>query len=256
MIKSPLAGWMGGKYQLSKQIVSMLPEHQCYCEPFAGAAWVLFRKPRSQVEVLNDINSELVTLYRVVQHHLEEFIRWFKWLLVSRKEFERFWQSDPKVLTDIQRAVRFFYLQKSAFGGQIAKPSFGYSTTRPPRLNLLRIEQDLSDAHLRLSEVYIENLPFLDVIDRYDRPHTLFYIDPPYWNCEDYYGDGLFSKTDFHALSQKLSCIKGKFLLSLNDTPEVRDIFSAFLIDSVTVTYSCGTSRSKAKEVLIRNYEL
>lgn len=183
MIKSPLAGWMGGKYQLSKQIVAMLPDHQCYCEPFAGAAWVFFRKPRSPVEVLNDINSELVTLYRVIQHHLEEFIRWFKWVLISRSEFERFWQSNPASLTDIQRAVRFFYLQKNAFGGRIANPTFGYSTTRGPRLNLLRIEQDLSDAHLRLAEVYVENLPFLDVIARYDRPHTLFYIDPPYWDC-------------------------------------------------------------------------
>lgn len=256
MVKSPLAGWMGGKYQLSKQIIEMLPEHQCYCEPFAGAAWVLFRKPPSTVEVINDINLELVTLYRVIQHHLEEFVRWFKWVLVSRAEFERFWKMNPGTLTDIQRAVRFFYLQKNAFGGRINKPTFGYSPTRHPRLNLLRIEQDLSDAHLRLAQVYVENLPFLEIIERYDRPDTLFYIDPPYWDCEDYYGDGIFGKADFQALADKLLGIDGKFLLSLNDTPEVRAIFSAFVIDPVTVTYSCGTGRSKAKEVLIRNYEL
>lgn len=256
MVKSPLSGWMGGKYQLSKQIVAMLPEHQCYCEPFAGAAWVLFRKQPSTVEVINDINAELVTLYRVIQHHLEEFIRWFKWLLISRSEFERFLQVNPAALTDIQRAVRFFYLQKNAFGGRISKPTFGYSCSRGPRLNLLRIEQDLSEAHLRLAQVFVENLPFLDVIGRYDRPDTLFYIDPPYWDCENYYGEGVFAKSDFQALADKLSDIDGKFLLSLNDTPEVRSIFSAFCIDPVTVTYTCGTTRSKAKEVLIRNYEL
>lgn len=256
MIKSPLAGWMGGKYQLSRQIVAMIPVHECYCEPFAGAAWVFFRKEKSKVEVLNDINTEIITLYRVIQHHLEEFVRWFKWALVSRSEFERYLKTEPSTLTDIQRAVRFFYLQKNAFAGRIQKPTFGYAPSSSPRLNLLRIEEDLSAAHLRLSQVYVENLPYASLIKRYDREQTFFYIDPPYWNCEDYYGDGIFSKADFTALAEQLTTIKGKFLLSLNDTPEVRAIFSPFIIDPVSVVYSCGTSRSPAKEVLIRNYEI
>ncbi len=256
MIKSPLSGWMGGKYQLSRQIVSMIPAHQCYAEPFAGAAWVFFRKSRSEVEVLNDINTEIVTLYRVVQHHLEEFIRYFKWVLVSRDEFDRQLKAEPSTLTDIQRAVRFFYIQKSSFGGRIDKPTFGYAPSRGPRLNLLRIEEDLSQAHLRMSQVYVENLGYADLIRRYDRDHTFFYIDPPYYNCEGYYGPGIFSKADFDVLATQLAGIKGKFLLSLNDTPEVRAIFSEFVIDPVSVTYSCGKVKSLAKEVLIRNYGL
>jgi DNA adenine methylase len=254
MIKSPLAGWVGGKHQLSKAIVQQIPEHECYCEPFAGAAWVMFRKEPSKVEVLNDINKDIVTLYRVVQNHLEEFIRWFKWMLVSRSEFERFSRVEPDTLTDIQRAVRFFYMHKNSFGGHVHKPTFGYGTTRRPKLNLLRIEEELSAAHLRLSEVYVENLPYANLINRYDREHTFFYIDPPYWNCEDYYGDGIFSKADFDALASQLANIKGKFLLSLNDTPEVRDIFSDFMITSTSVMYSCGKTRKEAKEVFIKNY--
>jgi DNA adenine methylase len=256
MIKSPLSGWMGGKYQLSRQIVSMIPAHQCYAEPFAGAAWVFFRKGRSEVEVLNDINTEIVTLYRVVQHHLEEFIRYFKWVLVSRDEFNRQLKAEPSTLTDIQRAVRFFYIQKSSFGGRIDKPTFGYAPSSPPRLNLLRIEEDLSQAHLRMSQVYVENLGYSELIRRYDRDHTFFYIDPPYYNCENYYGPGIFSKDDFNAMATQLAVIKGKFLLSLNDTPEVRAIFSDFIIDPVSVKYSCGKTKTLAKEVLIRNYEL
>lgn len=159
MIKSPLSGWMGGKWQLSKQIVPLIPEHECYVEPFAGAAWVMFRKSPSGAEVLNDINRDIVTLYRVLQHHLEEFVRYFRWVLVSRDEFERWLQVRPDTLTDIQRAARFYYVQKCCFAGRIVAPTFGTATTRPPRLNLLRIEEELSAAHLRLTRVYVENLP-------------------------------------------------------------------------------------------------
>ncbi len=254
MAKSPLSGWVGGKYQLSKQIIALMPEHECYCEPFAGAAWVLFRKPPSKSEVLNDINSDLVTLYRVIKLHLEEFVRWFKWILISREEFNRFLKDDPATLTDIQRAVRFFYLQRNAFAGKIAQPAFGSATTRAPRMNLLRLEEDLSAAHLRLSQVYIENLPYARLIERYDREHSFFYLDPPYWDCEDYYGKNIFCKDDFENLALQLSTIKGKFLLSLNDTPEVREIFSQFIIDQVTVVYNNSLKPTKAKELLIRNY--
>lgn len=256
MVKSPLAGWVGGKYQLARKIIPRIPEHQCYYEPFAGAAWVLFKKDPSASEVLNDINRDIVTLYRVVQHHLEEFIRWFRWVLVSRDEFERWLRTDPTTLTDIQRAARFYYQQRTSFGGRISgTPTFGYSATRPPRLNLLRIEEELSSVHLRLSRVLIENLPYTDVIVRYDRPETFFYIDPPYFNCETYYGEGVFQRSDFANLADLLGTIKGKCLLSLNDTPEVRQIFEAFSIDQVPVRYTVSRSKQpRTQEVLIANY--
>lgn len=253
-IRSPLSGWVGGKFQLAKKIVSMIPEHQCYIEPFSGAAWVYFRKEKSEVEVLNDINLEIVTLYRVIQHHLEEFLRYFKWVLISRDEFERLLKMEATTLTDIQRAARFFYLQKSAFSGRVDHPSFGYATTRPPRLNLLRIEEDLSQAHLRLHNVYIENLNYANLIKRYDRPHSFFYIDPPYWGCENDYGKNIFARSDFEVLAGLLKTIEGKFLLSLNDVPEVREIFAGFVMEEVTVTYTCSKKHSKAGELLIRNY--
>lgn len=172
--RPPLAGWMGGKCLLSKRIVERIPAHTCYVEPFAGAAWVLFRKPESKVEVINDINKDVVTLYRCVQWHLEEFVRYFKWVLVSREEFERLKKSDPDTLTDIQRSARFYYLQQACFGGRITSPTFGYGITRPSKLNLLRIEEHLSAAHLRLCRCYVECLPYADVIRRYDGPETFF----------------------------------------------------------------------------------
>lgn len=253
--RPPLAGWMGGKSLLAKRIIERMPNHKCYCEPFAGAAWVLFKKPESMVEVINDINKDVITLYRCLQWHLEEFVRYFKWVLVAREEFERLKKADPETLTDIQRAARFYYLQQACFGGRISSPSFGYGTTRPAKLNLLRIEEYLSAAHLRLSRVYVECLPYAGVISRYDGPDTFFYVDPPYWDCENYYGRGVFSKEDFDVLANILAGVKGKFMLSLNDTPGVREVFSSFKIEAVQTKYTCSSGKNVAAgEVLICNY--
>ncbi|EAA0946135.1 TPA: DNA adenine methylase, partial [Escherichia coli O25b:H4-ST131] len=102
---------------------------ECYVEPFCGAAALYFLKTPGKIEVINDINGELVNLYRVVKHHLEEFVRQFKWALVSRQIYKWLQITPEETLTDIQRAARFYYLQKQAFGGKVAEHSFGTSTT-------------------------------------------------------------------------------------------------------------------------------
>jgi DNA adenine methylase len=253
--KSPLA-WLGGKSKLADRIIDRFPDHDCYCEVFAGAAWVLFKKPESKVEIINDINSELVNLYRCVKHHLAELCAQFRWMLVARDEFDRFLQTPADTLTDIQRAARFYYLAKTSFGAKVRSPSFGIAASGPSRLNLLRVEEDLSEAHLRLSRVFIENKPYSQVIDRYDRPGTLFYVDPPYWGCESDYGVGIFSRDDFQRLAGQLDGIKGKFVLSLNDRPEVREVFANFNIEAIKTRYSINATKGQqVGEVLITNFK-
>ena len=241
---------------LANKIIPKIPQHSCYCEVFAGAAWLFFKKDPSEVEIINDINTDLVTLYRIIKHHLDEFIRYFRWILVAREEFERFKLERPETLTDIQRAVRFYYLLKCGFSSKIVAPTFGISATRSPRINLLRIEEELSEAHLRLSHAYIENMSYGKLIERFDRPETFFYLDPPYYDFEDYYGKGIFTKDDFKSLSVILSSIKGKFILSLNDTPEIRKIYKNFRIETVTTSYTMGGGDKKktVSEVLIKNF--
>lgn len=161
---SPIIPWMGGKRRLADRLIPLFPPHECYVEVFAGGAALYFMRPQAApVEVLNDINGDLVTLYRVVQNHLEEFVRQFKWALSSRQVFE--WQkmTRPETLTDIQRAARFFYLQHHAFAGKVTGQTFGTATTGPA-INLLRIEENLSAAWQRLSGTYVENLPGLIVL--------------------------------------------------------------------------------------------
>ncbi|ECW2126844.1 DNA adenine methylase, partial [Salmonella enterica subsp. enterica serovar Poano] len=133
---SPIVPWIGGKRRLAKHILPLFPEHTCYVEPFCGAAALFFLKKPSKVEVINDINGDLMNLYRVVKHHPDEFLRQFEWSLVSREEYDRLKSTPAETLTDIQRAARFYYLQRQAFGGRVADYTFGGRTTDSPGFNL------------------------------------------------------------------------------------------------------------------------
>jgi DNA adenine methylase len=240
---------------LAKHILPLFPDHLCYVEPFAGAAALFFNKEPAKAEVLNDINGDLVNLYRVVKHHLEEFVRQFRWALTSRELFKWLQATPPDTLTDIQRAGRFYYLQRLAFGGKVAQQTFGTATTSGPRINLLRIEEELSEAHLRLAQATIERLPWRECIGRYDRDHTLFYLDPPYWGTEGY---GVsFGLEEYGRIAESLRTIKGKALVSVNDIPEMRAAFSGLRTQRLTIRYTVGGAGRKtapAGELLIRNW--
>lgn len=244
---------MGGKRRLAKHIIPEFPEHECYVEPFCGGAAMFFMKPSVKVEVINDVNSDLVNLYRVVKNHLEEFVRQFKWALISREMFQ--WLDDTPVetLTDIQRAARFYYLQQMAFGAKVSSRSFGAATTTPPKLNLLRLEETLSEAHLRLSRVYVEHLDWQAVMKKYDRPHTLFYLDPPYWQTAGY-GVG-FDFDQYEAMAEMMRTCAGKIVVSINDHPDIRECFKDFRMNEVSLRHTVGGGGGKqAGELVIFNY--
>ncbi|WP_339859144.1 DNA adenine methylase [Pseudohongiella acticola] len=252
---NPIIPWIGGKRRLADRIFPFFPKHQCYVEPFAGGAALFFLRSPAEVEVLNDINGDLINLYRVVQNHLEEFVRQFKWALSSRQVFEWMKMTRVETLTDIQRAARFYYLQQSAFGGLVEGQSYGTATTQPPGLNLLRIEESLSSAHLRLANTYIENMPWIKCIERYDREHSFFYMDPPYWDTAGY---GVSFEFDQYVLmADALRRLKGKAIVSLNDHPDIRAAFEGFHIESTDINYTVGGGKgSQAKEILIFSWDV
>jgi len=253
-MNSPLS-WVGGKSRLRKTIVKMMPDHTCYCEPFCGAAWVLFEKEPSKVEVINDINGELINFFRVIKKNYKAFLKECGWLLVSRELFEDFRRCNPKHLTPVERAVRFLYLVKCSFGGIPTFNSFGTFTTSKPKLNLRKLPEFISAVHERLKQVLIENLDFEQCISRYDRTHTFFYVDPPYWGV-NYYGVS-FGADDHMRLKEVLKKIKGKFLLSINDIPGTRALYKDFNVQRVEVFYSVSRrtdKRRKVAELLVRNY--
>lgn len=252
-MKGPVA-YIGGKNRIANRIIALFPEHRTYIEVFAGGAQVLFHKEPSTVEIINDLDSDVVTFFRVCQSHYPELIRYLKYLLTSREWFDRLQAQDPKTLTDVQRAARFFYLQKNAYAGLVRKRKFGYSVEEPTRFNPETIPELIEKTHQRLAHVQIEHLPYQDILRRYDRLTSLFYLDPPYFGRKLYNFN--FSEKDFVELSERLAQLSGKFVLSMNDTPEVRQIFRPFHRREIELAYTAQQAAGKRfRELLITNYK-
>lgn len=249
-----VAGYVGGKRALAKHIVPLIAArpHTLYCEPFLGMGGVFFRRPaRPRVEAINDLSRDVATLFRVLQRHYQPFLDMLKWQIASRAEFERLAATDPDTLTDLERAARFIYLQKAGFGGKVISPVFGADMTGPARFSVDRLVPLLEAAHERLDGVFIECLPWHDFMTRWDRPHALFYVDPPYWGSEHYYGRGQFERREFELLAERLRSLQGDFVLSLNDVEPVRKLFAWAKFTPVGLNYSVGGKPSAARELII-----
>lgn len=252
---SPAAGYQGGKRNLARRICAIIENtpHNGYAEPFVGMGGIFLRRSmRPKAEIINDISGDVATFFRVLQEHYPYLIDMLRWRVAGRAEFARLAAMPADRLTDLQRAARFLYLQRLAFGGKISGRSFGVDGCAGARFNVSKLEPMLADIHERLAGVVTEQLPFEQFIARYDRPGMLFYLDPPYWGCETDYGADVFIRADFARLAAQLAGARGKFLLSLNDRPEVRECFAAFQIQSIDTTWTIGGA-ARAGELLISN---
>jgi len=254
---APVAPWLGGKRNLAKRICARIDATPCltYAEPFVGMGGIFLRRAkRPRAEVINDKGRDIANLFRILQRHYVQFLDVLRFTLTTRAEFERLVAVDPDTLTDLERAARFLYLQRTAFGGKVSGRNFGVATHRPARFNLSTLEPMLEDVHSRLSGVVIECLDYSAFLDRYDTPDTLFYLDPPYWGCESDYGKALFSREDFSRLADQLRGLAGRWILSINDVPEIRAMFAWATIEGVNTTYTIGNhagSSAGRSELLI-----
>ena len=239
--------WTGGKRLLRKKILEQFPqEYDRYIEVFGGAGWVLFGKEKKTMEVYNDINSNLVNLYRCVKYHSEALQKELSGILMSRELFFDALQ-EIQGLTDIQRAARFYIVIKESFGAQL--DSFGMRAK-----NMKDAVDFLKDISVRLQSTVIENMDFEKLIKTYDRENALFYCDPPYYKAESCYTDR-FQPEDHVRLRTILGNIKGKFILSYNDCEEMREMYKGFNIIEVerqnNLVYK---NKTRYKELIIKNF--
>ncbi|WP_077846348.1 DNA adenine methylase [Clostridium puniceum] len=252
MLKPPITR-MGGKSKLRKTIIEMIPEdHTCYIELFFGAGWVYFGKEPSKVEVINDIDKELINLFRMIKYHAPEIERQLEYEFSGRDIFEEYKHYTLEHLTEIHRAVRFLYLISQSFAGK--GNHFGYGTnTRPsPQIFYNNVLKELKE---RLRNTYVENLSFEKIIDKYDRDYSFFFCDPPYFETAGY--GNSFGEKEHLLLRDKLKDIKGRFLVTINDHPKVREWYKDFNIIETTVNYSISKEkkgRGAYKELIITNY--
>ena len=245
--------WVGGKKLLRNKILEQFPKagsFDRYIEVFGGAGWVLFSKEKhAKMEVFNDINSQLINLYRCVKYHDKELQRELDYILMSREQFfDCKAQVDIQGLTDIQRAAKFYIIIKESFGSGL--DSFGVK-----QRNIISAREYLTEVSKRLNRVVIENRDFEHLIKTYDRESALFYLDPPYYDAEKYYPDR-FDVEDHARLREILGKIKGKFLLSYNDRVEIRELYKGFNIIEVSRhdNIVTKTESRKYKELIIKNY--
>jgi DNA adenine methylase len=254
----PLAPYIGGKRQLSKRLVALINtiEHRTYAEVFVGMGGVFLRRDhKPKAEIINDWSEDVATFFRVVQHHYVAFLDMLRWQVTSRVGFEKLLAQEPSSLTDLHRSARFLYLQRLAFGGKVRGKTFGVVVDGPARFDVTKLGPMIEAVHERLTGVVIERLPWAEFIRRYDRPGTLFYLDPPYYGSEGDYGRDMFDRGQFEIMAAQLRGIQGRFVLSLNDHPDVRRIFAGFDFREERLSYSVG-GNGNAKpvgEVIITN---
>lgn len=243
----PAVTWPGGKGRLLKHILPLIPAHTCYVEAFAGGLAVLLAKERSQIEVVNDFDGDLVNFYRCVRFHQEPLIAELEFVLNSREEFNDF--IDQRGLTDLQRAARWFFRNRTCFRGANME-TFGVSPISPGGASSSRAArlEAIRQLSFRLDRVVIEQLDWKRVLDAYDRPSTFFFLDPPYTACADLTYKG-WTTADVLYFRERLARLKGRWLVTLNDAPEIRRAFAG--CHFTAIERAKGVTNGRYKEIVI-----
>lgn len=263
-LSSPLV-WVGGKSSWASWLVSLLPPHGMFVEVFGGGGSVLLAKQQSTVEVYNDLDDDLVNLFRVIRESPDEFRDAWRYTLTSRSEYERLQETDPTTLDPVRRAWRYLYLNRCSFSGDMAESYFAVRGDGRSRLaSWMEVARDHIDAlALRLRNTYIEHMDFRRLIPQYDRMKspggTVFFLDPPYLvDHAPHYNHWMYEK-DHRDLRDMLSTVQGNWLMTINDCPEYREWYKDCRIMGRPKQYSKArqdSGRREFSELIISNYDL
>ncbi|NVP23522.1 DNA adenine methylase [Treponema phagedenis] len=212
----PPLSYYGGKQLLAKKIVSLIPEHKIYCEPFCGGAAVLFAKEPSQIEVINDTNAELINFYHVVKEDFPALQKEIMKTLHSRETHRhaRVIYENPDMFDTVKRAWAVWVQANMSFGNRL-NSGFAYARKNESTTKKIinKIDEFTDKISNRIRMLQIENCDALRVITSRDSSGTFHYIAPPYVGADQGHYDG-YTQQDFDNLLGMLQNIQGKFLLS------------------------------------------
>jgi DNA adenine methylase len=260
-MKTPIT-YYGGKQNMIKIILPLIPEHQTYCEPFFGGGAVFFAKQPATVEVINDTNREVVNFYRVVRNDFTALEKEIKISLHSRDLHRQanVIYNNPDMFSEIKRAWAFWLLAQQSFMAALNNGwTYEKKTGKKSGTISNKRENFTEEYAIRLQNVQIECIDALRIINSRDTTRTFFYIDPPYYNAIMGHYD-VYTLTDFENLLQVLSKIKGKFLLSSYRSDVLKEYTLKNGWQTIEIKGSIGTrgqNKSKPKvEVLTANYEI
>ena len=271
-IRSPLP-WIGGKYYSAPRILQAFPvpqNYDAYVELFGGAAHVLIQKPHyKHIEVYNDITNDLVNFWLHCRDHGQELEARCRSLPYARSLYYAYHQSlfDGTPLEPLERAARWFYVLRSNFSGNplthVAKGwSAGAKDEHHSAAHAYHTALDLFPlVQRRLQRVMIDNRDFAEVFNLYDRSRVLFYIDPPYVGCEQYYqtAAGVFTLADHQRLADLLNSTSAYVALSYYPHPLLENLYPSnrwWRTTWRTAKHSQRTkgTRDRATELLLTNY--
>ncbi len=220
----PVLRWPGGKSRLLKHLRPLIPtDADLFGELFGGGAALMFAKERHSTEILNDVNGDLVALMRNAHFHLPALLEEMRWFIASRQDFHDF-KAQPG-LTEIQRAARFLLRNRTSFGG--GGDSFGVARTKGGGVGFDRdmVGERLEGIRRRLNGVVVENLSYERCLQLYDSPKAFFFLDPPYVG-QHIKAYAPWTQADMNLLRTRLDRLQGRWLLTINDSPENRRLFS------------------------------
>jgi len=245
-------------------ILKLIPEHDIYIEPFGGSAKVLLNKPRSKVEIYNDLDKHIANLFYVWTFRYGEFEKKLKRLAFSQTLFYEFYkdiQKPVKKLGNVNDAVKTYYLLQLAFSGNIKTKGFYISLLgiKKKMGSFFSSLERLAQIHERLKKVAILNTDFRELIKKYgDMENAFFYLDPPYYGISGYYIK--FTKQDHEDLLEMVKNMKAKWLLSnypnkLYDE-HLKDFYRLEVEVSKHSAITGNNPKPKAIEVLWANYDI
>lgn len=223
--------YYGGKWKLAPWIITFMPEHRVYVEPFGGAASVLIRKPRARAEIYNDLDGEVVNLFKILRYHPEELARVCALTPYSREEYDGSYVDGG---TDIERARRLVFRSYSGFGGDSYIRRNGFRT-RGQNGDLGAAWRSMPSIVMQVAErmrgVLIECKDAIEVMREYDSATTLHYVDPPYLMStrrrprSTYVNERTTGDEQLHAdLATFLRTLRGYVLLSGYENEIYREI--------------------------------